>query len=163
MDETCVLCENCFNYEAHKDHNYWYTIGTNSSGSCDCGEEDSWRNDLKCSSHSIKPKTDVNTGESSSASVDTLELKEFVGPILDYVMRIFYHYGKKTEPEAHDENCVLILYNDENHSFDDVITVLNSELEIDPETAEEYAHLIDSKVKTLENINIIYHMYQSVI
>ena len=45
-------------------------------------------------------------------------------------------------------NSILILFNDESHSFDDVIEVLCGELGLSITDAEGYAHLIDSKVIT---------------
>jgi hypothetical protein len=140
LDETCVLCDKCFNFDAHKDHNYWYTIGSSNSGSCDCGEEDSWRNDLKCPHHpSVTPKSKLDTIE------DMNSLKAILDPFLSVAIKLFYKYGVSRN-ETRTDDCVLILYNDENHSYADVIDALTTEIEVSPEDAETYASIVDKKV-----------------
>ena len=147
MDETCVLCDKCFNYEAHKDHNFWYTIGSDNSGSCDCGEDDSWKNDLKCPHHKCKEGEEV---EIENLKEKVSKLKEILNPLLEKVILTFQQYsteaGKKTSPTESTDKSILILYNDENHSFDDVIDTLCTEIEISVEDAESYAKLVDTKV-----------------
>lgn len=128
----------------HRDHNYWYTIGTNNSGSCDCGEDDSWRNDLKCSHHPSKPKGEVPY--IPHKNVDCL--LNLLRPVLSFVFESFYQYGASRNEIRADE-CVLILYNDENHSFDDVIDILNTEIEVSVQDAEAFATLVDTKVAEL--------------
>ncbi len=151
LDETCVLCEKCFNYDAHKDHNFWYTIGNTNSGSCDCGEDDSWKNDLKCPHHVIKVSSEDLFKNSSPHSLK--KLMDVVCPILANVMESLNKYSRSRNAAKTSESVVL-LYNDENHSFDDVINILCTEIEIGEEAAEAYANLVDSKVRTL-NINFI--------
>ena len=53
----------------------------------------------------------------------------------------------ETRTESKSGECVVLLYNDENHSFDDVIDILCTEIEISQEDAEAYANLVDSKVR----------------
>ena len=77
-------------------------------------------------------------------------MKGILYPILEQVILTFKEYsleGKK-KPESADKS-VLILYNDENHSFDDVIDVLCTEIEVSVEDAESYAKLVDTKVREL--------------
>lgn len=141
LDDTCVLCETCFNFEAHKDHNYWYTIAGTNSGSCDCGEDDSWKNDLKCSHHSTPKDSEVKIIN----EFDLDHLKNVLEPILRFVMQTFYNFSQ-SKNETKTEDCILVLYNDENHSFDDVIDTLTSEIDDCEDTAEFYAGLVDIKV-----------------
>lgn len=155
MDETCVLCEKCFNFEAHQDHEYWYSIGTNSSGSCDCGEDDSWKNNLKCPHHQSEKSIEEN--ESVNANIEGQ--KVIAEDILNYTIRSFCNYVEKTKSIDISEECVLILYNDESHSFDDVIEVLGSELGIDVDTAQEYAKLIDIKVSLIHEKNTLFLLF----
>ena len=136
-----MLCEKCFNFDTHKEHNYWYTIGSNNSGSCDCGEEDSWKNDLKCPHHSF-----VSVQIDPMSKTDEFNsLKTILDPFLASVVKIFHQYGISRN-ESKIEDCVLILYNDENHSYADVIDILTTEIEISADNAEAYATLVDTKV-----------------
>ena len=146
MDETCVLCEKCFNFDAHKDHNFWYTIGTNNSGSCDCGEEDSWKSDLKCPHHPLKISSNETIADDIANTRKSKDLKKIAESILSTVMEYLNKYAE-TRTESKSGECVVLLYNDENHSFDDVIDILCTEIEISQEDAEAYANLVDSKVR----------------
>ena len=115
LDETCVLCDKCFNFDAHKDHNFWYTIGSDNSGSCDCGEDDSWKNDLKCPHHH-----QCNGGEEGVENQNLKEtiskLKGILNPILEQVILTFKEYSGSKKTESTDKS-ILILFNDENHSL----------------------------------------------
>lgn len=142
LDETCVMCEECFIHEAHKGHNYWYTICTESSGgSCDCGESDSWRNDLQCPKH--RECKEIQIG-STNASLDA-KLRASLREVLDFVASSVKEYISLEADSEVGENA-LVLYNDERHSFGDVISVLHDELQIDEERARDYANLVDQKV-----------------
>lgn len=143
LDETCVLCDKCFNFDAHKDHNFWYTIGSDNSGSCDCGEDDSWKNDLKCSHHQSQGNGEVDGNHNLKENVS--KLKEILNPILEEAIQTFNEYSLQKKMEPTDKS-ILILYNDENHSFDDVIEILGTEVETTPSDAEAYAKLVDIKV-----------------
>lgn len=145
LDETCVLCEKCFVYDVHKDHNFWYTIGSDRNGSCDCGEEDSWRNELCCPRHSsqVSSLSDFSIQNYSSDSLS------FSSNILSYILESILTYCSKAKFD--EDQSIIILYNDESHSFDDVIEILTSSLEITTEEASIVAKLVDSKVMiTLE-------------
>ena len=76
---------------------------------------------------------------------DTESLKKVLDPVLSSVVKLFYKYGISRN-ETRTDDCVLILYNDENHSFDDVIDILTTEIEISVEDAEAYAAAVDTKV-----------------
>ena len=60
-DETCVLCQKCFNKDVHKDHEYFYYLSKNSGGCCDCGEDESWKNPLCCPLHNHARPSDSNS------------------------------------------------------------------------------------------------------
>lgn len=162
LDETCVLCDKCFNFDAHKDHNFWYTIGSDNGGSCDCGEDDSWKNDLKCSHHQSKGNGDEEGGtENRNLTGNISKLKEILNPILEKVILTFKEYSgnKKTETREPTAKSILILYNDENHSFDDVIDTLCTEIETNATDAEAYAKLVDIKVRNRETCLMIQMIY----
>lgn len=50
IDETCVVCIDCFHKSAHKDHNYRMS-NTDGGGCCDCGDHEAWRQHPACSDH----------------------------------------------------------------------------------------------------------------
>ncbi|KAL6928895.1 hypothetical protein ACO0SA_002225 [Hanseniaspora valbyensis] len=49
MDDTCVLCFRCFNPNDHVGHHVMvHTTDDNTSGICDCGDDDAWKSELHC-------------------------------------------------------------------------------------------------------------------
>lgn len=73
-------------------------------------------------------------------------MNEILVPILEDVMLTFKEYSLKKKPEMESsDKSILVLYNDENHSFEDVIDTLCTEIEVSAEDAEAYAKLIDIK------------------
>ncbi|KAH3662186.1 hypothetical protein OGAPHI_005434 [Ogataea philodendri] len=52
IDETCCLCDDCFNKEQHSDHDVGTHI-SNGDAICDCGDHESWKCDLKCVANSM--------------------------------------------------------------------------------------------------------------
>lgn len=53
MDQTCVLCVNCFKQSAHRNHKY--KMGTSSGGGCcDCGDVEAWKRDPYCDEHNVR-------------------------------------------------------------------------------------------------------------
>lgn len=144
LDETCVLCEKCFNFEVHKSHNYWYTIGKNNSGSCDCGEEDSWKSDLKCCIHSDASAANATKRDPSIDIKSLLELK--LAPLLQFVIETLNDYRLSRSDTKDGENCVLLLYNDEKHSFNDVIEILTTEIGVSADSALKIASNVNEYV-----------------
>lgn len=53
IDQTCVLCESCFNQSAHRYHTYKMNIGFG-GGCCDCGDKEAWKNDYCCDEHKVR-------------------------------------------------------------------------------------------------------------
>lgn len=137
------MCEGCFVYEAHKDHNYWYTVCTEATGgSCDCGEADSWRNDLKCPKHKDSKELKVEADNNFLHSEEIASVKE----ALSFVSSCIKEYISVSKEPRRQGQHALVLYNDEFHSFGDVIAILQDELQIEEEVARDYATLVDQKV-----------------
>ncbi|KAH9440457.1 hypothetical protein MJO29_016281 [Puccinia striiformis f. sp. tritici] len=53
IDPTCALCARCFLASDHTGHDVTYSIHANGCGCCDCGDEEAWKNDIKCKYHSL--------------------------------------------------------------------------------------------------------------
>ena len=137
------MCENCFVYEAHKDHKYWYTVCNESSGgSCDCGEADSWKNDLMCPKHKNCAELQVEAANSTVSPSISATINEF----LNFTASTVKDYSSASKNPEKGCNNSLVLYNDERHSFGDVIRILQDELEVDEDLAAAYAELVDKKV-----------------
>lgn len=52
MDNTCVLCVDCFKQSEHRHHKY--KMGTSSGGGCcDCGDTEAWKKAPFCNIHIV--------------------------------------------------------------------------------------------------------------
>lgn len=52
MDNTCVLCVECFKVSSHRHHKY--KMGQSGGGGCcDCGDTEAWKRDPFCELHSV--------------------------------------------------------------------------------------------------------------
>jgi hypothetical protein len=64
LDDTCVLCVDCFKASDHSGHDTSFSVSQGMSGFCDCGDKEAWKVDLYCAIHSkIEKKTDLNVPE----------------------------------------------------------------------------------------------------
>lgn len=58
-DDTCVLCIHCFNPEDHVNHHVFTDICSDfSTGICDCGDEEAWKNTLHCKTEVLSDDID---------------------------------------------------------------------------------------------------------
>ncbi|PLW10957.1 hypothetical protein PCANC_15655 [Puccinia coronata f. sp. avenae] len=60
IDPTCALCARCFLASDHTGHDVTYSIHANGCGCCDCGDEEAWKNDIKCKYHSLHHRPSPN-------------------------------------------------------------------------------------------------------
>lgn len=61
LDDTCVLCVDCFKASNHSGHDTSFSISQGMSGFCDCGDKEAWKVDMYCGIHSkVEKKGAVN-------------------------------------------------------------------------------------------------------
>ncbi|KAK9479772.1 hypothetical protein V1514DRAFT_327359 [Lipomyces japonicus] len=146
LDDTCVLCWRCFNGSDHVGHNVTVSISQKDGGGvCDCGDPEAWKQDINCK-YFLPPNTVPEL-----LPQDLVEcIKGTVAAILDYVIDVMScspqsyqdyqseSYIKKdvesfaldpniyggSEKDEDNDQFALILWNDEKHSFADVIEVV---------------------------------------
>nr|XP_032821084.1 E3 ubiquitin-protein ligase UBR2-like isoform X2 [Petromyzon marinus] len=130
-DPTCVLCMDCFQQSVHRTHRYRMST-SGGGGVCDCGDREAWRTGPHCSMHSpghADAAATVGVGVLPDGveerartlfpvllqyAIDALTWDPSSGPLL----RDFH-------PQTHtDEVYHCVLYNDEVHTFNDVIGCL---------------------------------------
>lgn len=147
VDETCVLCAECFQREDHHGHRYRYYMNRGSGGSCDCGEDESWKSPPSCPAHSQR------SFEGDSQEVKAIQQSLILGlQAFLHDMGSFFHQAMETferslneETTAFEGEILLVLFNDEEHSFDQVVDVLNRAIRVDGGTASEFAKVIDEQ------------------
>lgn len=144
MDPTCVLCSSCFKKSSHRLHKYKMST-SGGGGCCDCGDSEAWKKDYSCEEHS------ATIHETQDDSVITDRVKN----CCEIVFRGILHYCMKSlqiqterslvelnNIEDEDVYCT-ILYNDETHTFEQVIQTLTSIVKCTQKEAIEYVTSID--------------------
>jgi hypothetical protein len=53
VDETCVMCNDCFISSDHENHEVFFYY-THSGGCCDCGDTEAWASDGFCTQHRVR-------------------------------------------------------------------------------------------------------------
>ncbi|XP_048517590.1 E3 ubiquitin-protein ligase UBR2 isoform X2 [Dendroctonus ponderosae] len=150
-DKTCVLCVECFKQSSHRFHKY--RMGTSAGGGCcDCGDIEAWKREPFCESHQ------VNTSEEDNQCDLASDVVERTKQVFHYVM--WYAFNRLTTNEVDairldntfgdleadifdlDVYCT-ILYNDEAHTFDQVINTLSRVLKCTQRNSTEFVTNID--------------------
>lgn len=169
-DPTCVFCAQCFNEDDHAGHEISYSITCSSGGCCDCGDSEAWNVDLKCSVHS-KEAFDSNASclVGFSDFLDSIRPSQTLDLIVTFVslfpiFSLYYaHFDYKKVQKiigssfgnldaavcsflCGDGFYSTLLYNDELHSFDDVIRILSQVYGYPRPKGRELAEIVDKKV-----------------
>ncbi|ODQ80664.1 hypothetical protein BABINDRAFT_171021 [Babjeviella inositovora NRRL Y-12698] len=167
LDETCAMCADCYDADAHKDHVVYINIcmRSNNGGTCDCGDPEAWVGDVKCKHYTKEQKSDKDIPVPLQASLlGTLEV------VLDYVIDVMngtdicYLSEKHQTPAAfidHSNSCdldpayyelvpdpnseqyYLMLYNDYVRHYRDAVQRIHMATRKVPEFAEMVAKEIE--------------------
>ncbi|XP_022823526.1 E3 ubiquitin-protein ligase UBR1 isoform X2 [Spodoptera litura] len=165
MDNTCVLCVECFKVSAHRHHKY--KMGQSSGGGCcDCGDTEAWKRDPFCELHAA---SEDDKQEEATIKPDVVERMKIVASVtLSYCLRLLTHDHAPGLPndlrlkdaerdllqilDQPDCYCT-VLYNDETHTFDQVITTLVRVTKCSQRDSLELVSLIDREGRALVKCN----------
>ncbi|XP_030378399.1 E3 ubiquitin-protein ligase UBR1 isoform X2 [Scaptodrosophila lebanonensis] len=144
VDPTCVLCVNCFKRSAHRFHKYKMST-SGGGGCCDCGDDEAWKRDQYCEMHLANRK---NPLESKVITDTVLERCEICfGAILAFCVNYLEIEPNASlqclEGEVDGEHFCTVLYNDESHTFDQVIQTLTKIAKCRHKDAMEIVAAID--------------------
>ncbi|CAG5053999.1 unnamed protein product [Parnassius apollo] len=166
MDNTCVLCVECFKVSAHRHHKY--KMGQSGGGGCcDCGDTEAWKRDPFCELHTAPD--DEEQESQSSIGPDVLDRMKIVAYVcLSYCFRLLtldHAPGLPNDLRLKDAERDLlqildqpdcyctVLYNDETHTFEQVIATLNRVLKSNHRDSVELVSLIDREGRALVKCN----------
>uniref|UniRef100_A0A182W515 E3 ubiquitin-protein ligase n=1 Tax=Anopheles minimus TaxID=112268 RepID=A0A182W515_9DIPT len=148
MDPTCVLCSTCFKKSVHRTHKYKMAT-SGGGGCCDCGDVEAWKKFPFCEEHASN-SDDKAQGEQQQQQVPLSDDKKarceiVFRAVLEYCMQTLQMHGIGNLPEWEDNEYThcTILYNDETHTFEQVIQTLTSIVKCEHKTAIEYVTSID--------------------
>ncbi|XP_068139825.1 E3 ubiquitin-protein ligase UBR1 isoform X2 [Drosophila tropicalis] len=145
VDPTCVLCVSCFKRSAHRFHKYKMST-SGGGGCCDCGDNEAWKKDQYCQLHLANRQNPLESKILTPAVLERCEI--CFSAILSFCVNYL-----EIEPNA-SLQCLdgeqvdgtqfcTVLYNDESHTFDQVIQTLTKIAKCRHKDAMEIVAAID--------------------
>ncbi|XP_026318050.1 E3 ubiquitin-protein ligase UBR1 [Hyposmocoma kahamanoa] len=162
MDNTCVLCVECFKVSAHRHHKY--KMGQSGGGGCcDCGDTEAWKRDPFCELHAAPQ--DQEQAQANVSPEVVYRMKIVASVCLSYGFRLLTHVdhspGVPNDLRLKDAERDLlqildqpdlyctVLYNDETHTFEQVISTLTRVMKCNHRDSVELVSLIDREGRAL--------------
>ncbi|XP_035910320.1 E3 ubiquitin-protein ligase UBR1 isoform X2 [Anopheles stephensi] len=146
MDPTCVLCSTCFKKSVHRTHKYKMAT-SGGGGCCDCGDVEAWKRFPFCDEHACISDNKAQDDQQQVPLSDDKKTRCGIvfRAILDYCMQTLQMHGSGdiSEWENYENSYCTILYNDETHTFEQVIQTLTSIVKCEHKTAIEFVTSID--------------------
>lgn len=172
MDDTCVMCQKCYKASNHDGHDVAMSINGGSGGCCDCGDPEAWRLEMCCKYHFTKDK--VEEMEQPVVPTAVLNsIRSTVASCLDFILDVMSHAKESAKPpnledetnpkldavrsrftgeryehsiEAALENSwSTVLWNDEKHTFDEVIDIVKQARASNKAYGRQIAKLVDTR------------------
>lgn len=171
LDETCVFCLRCFHGTNHEGHDTSFSVNNGGGGCCDCGDPEAWKVELDCIYHSAKH---IPQGETDPKNLEyppevTTSIRRTIAAVLDFIIdtmttspenmngtRVSKEQiqrdavdagniaGETTNLDLMDFVCIL--WNDEDHSFTDVINRVSETTHMASNYARKIAETVDTQV-----------------
>ncbi|XP_054000464.1 E3 ubiquitin-protein ligase UBR2 [Hylaeus anthracinus] len=161
MDSTCVLCLDCFKQSAHRNHKY--KMGTsNGGGCCDCGDKEAWKREPFCNIHLAGTQTKESRGNKLPGDIAERAVVTFEA-ILRYcyeMLSLEHSPGLPADLRINEidedplsvptaDTYCTVLFNDEIHTFDQVITALMRVMKCTNRNAVEFVTNVDREGRTV--------------
>ncbi|XP_046723930.1 E3 ubiquitin-protein ligase UBR2 isoform X1 [Silurus meridionalis] len=147
-DPTCVLCMQCFLGSVHKEHRYRMTT-SGGGGFCDCGDTEAWKKGFYCQKH--EPNLGDSTQEDplASFSADMIARTYNIFSILLKYAVDMLTWDKEDElplglePPERGDTYYCMLFNDEVHTYEQVIYTLQKAVNCTQKEAVSFATTVD--------------------
>lgn len=162
MDNTCVLCVNCFKKSEHRFHKY--KMGNSGGGGCcDCGDKEAWKKAPFCDIHIVG--TQEETEVCGNLPEDIADRARIVfDAILWYAYNLLclehtadLRLGSNDDNSFDIDTYCTVLYNDEIHTFEQVINTLNRVIKCSQKNAIEYVTNIDREGRAVVKCSTFQH------
>nr|XP_006815804.1 PREDICTED: E3 ubiquitin-protein ligase UBR2-like [Saccoglossus kowalevskii] len=146
-DPTCVFCIDCFQKSAHKLHRYRMST-SGGGGFCDCGDEEAWKQHHSCEMHSQAPDQPAQNPMERLPSEMKLKTALLFEIVLNYACDLLSWEQCDTlpsglQPSTLDDIYCTMLFNDETHSYAEVIDNLKKAVDCTHKDAVEFATIVD--------------------
>ncbi|XP_062375435.1 E3 ubiquitin-protein ligase UBR2 isoform X2 [Sardina pilchardus] len=147
-DPTCVLCMQCFLGSVHKEHRYRMTT-SGGGGFCDCGDTEAWKEGPYCQKHEPNISDSSQEDPLAHLSPDMIARTYNVFSIvLKYAVDMLT-WDKEDElpqglqPPERADTYYCMLFNDEVHTYEQVIYTLQKAVSCTQKEAVSFATTVD--------------------
>ncbi|XP_048858643.1 E3 ubiquitin-protein ligase UBR2 isoform X1 [Brienomyrus brachyistius] len=147
-DPTCVLCMQCFLGSVHKGHRYRMTT-SGGGGFCDCGDTEAWKKGPYCQKHepSISDSSQEDPLDQLSADMITRTYTVFAIMLRYAVDMLTWEEENELpaglEPPERGDTYYCMLFNDEVHTYEQVIYTLQKAVNCTQKEAVSFATTVD--------------------
>ena len=150
MDETCVQCSVCFlSTNHHRQHDYRYSISHANGGCCDCGDTEAWKSSPNCAIHHPETSNIDVFRDWPSRFIHLLRIGLRV--LMDFFTKQLESVGEGPKLQGsldyadflEGEEFVVVLWNDDEHTFDEVTQSLMKVLHKTSEACRKMACEVD--------------------
>ncbi|KAG0036039.1 hypothetical protein BGZ82_004786 [Podila clonocystis] len=178
LDETCVFCLRCFHGTNHEGHDTSFSVNAGGGGCCDCGDTEAWKVDLDCIYHSAK---NIPAGEIEVMNLEyppevASSIRKTIATVLDFIIDTMTTSpenmngtreskeqiqrdavdagniaGETTDLENMQYACIL--WNDEDHSFTEVIDRVSGATNMPSNYARKIAETVDTQGRAIVEVS----------
>ncbi|XP_030603407.1 E3 ubiquitin-protein ligase UBR2 isoform X2 [Archocentrus centrarchus] len=148
-DPTCVLCMQCFLGSVHKEHRYRMTT-SGGGGFCDCGDAEAWKTGPYCQKHTPGDEScDAQEDPITQLPADMVgRALSFFFIILKYAVDLLTWEHEDLlptglEPLEREDTYYCMLFNDEVHTYEQVIYTLQKAVNCSHKEAMSFATTVD--------------------
>ncbi|XP_033468365.1 E3 ubiquitin-protein ligase UBR2 isoform X2 [Epinephelus lanceolatus] len=148
-DPTCVLCMKCFLGSVHKEHRYRMTT-SGGGGFCDCGDAEAWKKGPYCQKHT--PTSNNRDTEEDPVTLLPADMVSrafsIFSTILKYAVDMLTWEQEDQlpaglEPPDRGDTYYCMLFNDEVHTYEQVIYTLQKAVNCSQKEAVSFATTVD--------------------
>ncbi|XP_070772718.1 E3 ubiquitin-protein ligase UBR2 [Enoplosus armatus] len=148
-DPTCVLCMQCFLGSVHKEHRYRMTT-SGGGGFCDCGDAEAWKKGPYCQKHTPTANNrDTEEDPVAQLPADMVARGYSIfSIILKYAVDMLTwdqedQLPAGLEPPERGDTYYCMLFNDEVHTYEQVIYTLQKAVNCSQKEAVSFATTVD--------------------
>uniref|UniRef100_A0A8C2EYH2 E3 ubiquitin-protein ligase n=1 Tax=Cyprinus carpio TaxID=7962 RepID=A0A8C2EYH2_CYPCA len=155
-DPTCVLCMQCFLGSVHKEHRYRMTT-SGGGGFCDCGDTEAWKKGPYCQKHEpniitngIFPLHGTARYSSLLGGFPLSTVPYFFFVIVLYCILVYWEKCNLLIlfSRARGDTYYCMLFNDEVHTYEQVIYTLQKAVNCTQKEAVSFATTVDRDVSS---------------
>uniref|UniRef100_A0A3Q2ZJR7 E3 ubiquitin-protein ligase n=1 Tax=Kryptolebias marmoratus TaxID=37003 RepID=A0A3Q2ZJR7_KRYMA len=159
-DSTCVLCMQCFLGSVHKDHRYRMTT-SGGGGFCDCGDPEAWKTGPYCQKHTPADSSRDHKEDPVAHLPPDMVARAYsiFFIILKYAVDMLTWEQEDQlppglEPLERRDTYYCMLFNDEVHTYEQVIYTLQKAVSCSQKEAVSFATTVDRDVSTTDSTTL---------